>query len=94
MNKKNTIISFKADEQLAKSLEKIANRSEFIRKAIETALAGTCPFCAGTGQLNEQQQKYMQHFLADHSLQHCRECNGVHFVCQLPPIKDSTTLHS
>lgn len=82
MQKKERIITFKTDEYLAKELEKIPNRSEFIRKAVESALAGQCPFCAGTGILNQDQQKHMQHFLTEHSLQHCQKCNGVHFVCQ------------
>lgn len=82
MIKKRRVISFKADEDLAKHLDTIVNKSEFIRRAVETALAGKCPLCSGTGVLSHDQQRHMEHFFSSHSLEKCRECNALHYVCQ------------
>jgi len=82
MKRKERVITFKVDEKLAEDLDKISNKSDFIRKALETALAGKCPLCNGMGVLTHEQQKHMQHFFTLHSLEKCQECDAVHFVCQ------------
>lgn len=83
MKNKRRVISFKADEDLAEHLDKIVNKSEFIRRAVEIALAGKCPLCSGTGVLSHDQQRHMEHFFSSHSLEKCRECNALHYVCQV-----------
>lgn len=88
MSKKERVITFKADENLAENLDKIVNKSEFIRRAIETALAGKCPLCSGTGVLSHDQQRHMEHFFALHSLEKCQQCNAVHYVCQVEQGKE------
>jgi hypothetical protein len=88
MKKVERVITFKADEKLADDLDKIPNKSDFIRKAIQTALAGKCPLCSGTGVLTHNQRTHMQHFFTLHSLEKCRECNAVHFVCQTEACED------
>lgn len=80
--KKERVFTFKADEGLSEILDRIPNKSEFIRKAIEVALEHKCPLCNGTGSLTPAQQSHMQHFLTLHSLEKCEECNAVHLVCQ------------
>jgi sugar/nucleoside kinase (ribokinase family) len=82
MKKKERVFTFKTDEELAEVLDMIPNKSEFIRKAIEIALENKCPLCNGTGSLTQAQHKHMQHFLTEHSLQKCQECDAVHFVCR------------
>lgn len=82
MKKKERVFTFKADEQLAESLELIPNKSEFIRKALESALEKKCPLCDGTGSLTPEQRKHMDSFLLLHSLERCNECDAVHFVCR------------
>ena len=82
MKKKERVFTFKTDEELAEVLDRIPNKSEFIRQAIEVALENTCPLCNGSGSITPAQHKHMQHFLALHSLQKCEECNAVHFVCR------------
>lgn len=80
--KKERVFTFKADEDLAEMLDRIPNKSEFIRQAIEGALENRCPLCSGTGSLTQAQRSHMRDFLALHSLEKCEECNAVHFVCQ------------
>ena len=80
--KKERTFTFKTDENLADSLDKIPNKSEFIRKAVQTALEQKCPLCGGNGTLTKQQQNHLEEFLSFHSLEKCGECDAVHFVCQ------------
>lgn len=79
---KEHTFTFKTDEELADRLARMENRSEFIRRAVKTALGQTCPLCQGSGSLSPEQEKHWRHFLDVHSLQHCDECQAVHFVCQ------------
>lgn len=88
MKKKERVFTFKADAHLARSLEQLPNKSEFIRKALETALEKKCPLCDGTGSLSLEQRKHMEHFLVLHSLEKCDECDAVHFVCRTEPQGD------
>lgn len=81
MKKKERVFTFKADEQLAALLDKVPNRSDFIRNAIETALEYKCPLCHGRGSLTAAQRKHLGEFLVHHSLEKCEECNAVHFTC-------------
>lgn len=82
MRKKERIFTFKTDDFMADSLNEIPNKSEFIRKAVQTALDQKCPLCSGTGTLTQQQQNHLDEFLTLHSLEKCGECKAVHFVCQ------------
>jgi hypothetical protein len=74
-------ISFKADKDLARVLALLPNRSEFIRRALLTALVNTCPLCQGSGQITPQQKRHWDEFLAHHHLEKCGDCNAVHIVC-------------
>jgi len=80
--KKERVFTFKAGEELAEILDGMVNKSEFIRKAIEEALGKRCPLCNGTGALTPAQHNHMQHFLTLHTIERCKECDAVHFVCQ------------
>lgn len=80
--KKERVITFKVDEDLAESLDMVPNRSDFIRGAIEAALENKCPLCHGRGSLSTSQQKHLEDFLDRHPLKKCGECNTVHFTCQ------------
>lgn len=83
--KKQTIITFKADSALAEALQAVPNKSEFIRTAILTALESGCPLCQGTGILTPEQQKHWARFTASHSLEKCDTCQAVHLVCDATP---------
>jgi len=43
------IVAFKVEAQLAELLNKLPNKSAFIRKAIESMLGVFCPLCHGKG---------------------------------------------
>ena len=46
---KPTVVAFKVEKELADLLNKLPNKSAFIRKAIEAQLGRACPLCNGKG---------------------------------------------
>jgi hypothetical protein len=87
---KERVFTFKTDEKLAELLDHMPNRSEFIRKALLTAMDRHCPLCHGSGILTQEQQNHLEQFLATHPLEKCACCNAFHFTCRQqsprPPI--------
>ncbi|MFW6344629.1 MAG: CopG family transcriptional regulator [Sediminispirochaetaceae bacterium] len=81
--KKEEIISFKADTYLLEELNRIPNRSAFIRKAVMLALENTCPLCQGTGLLTPSQMRHWNTFTRHHSPQICGECKETILTCDL-----------
>ncbi len=81
MKKKNTVITFKVDDDLLKVLDQIPNRSAFIRMAVVTALEDVCPLCGGTGRLTPNQQRHWRDFAEDHIICTCRECHEKFILC-------------
>ena len=79
---KEKLITFKVDSALAGQLQRLPNRSEFIRSAILSALDATCPLCGGTGKLSLDQKRHWEQFTEDHALAECDECHEVHLVCE------------
>jgi len=80
-NTKHEIITFKVDEALRRQLDRLPNRSEFIRSAVLRALEGACPLCQGTGRLTLEQIRHWQEFSEKHSLTECSDCHATHLVC-------------
>lgn len=81
-NRKAEIITFKADESLLEAMRGVANRSEFIRQAILSALQSVCPLCGGSGVLTPNQRNHWEQFTKDHSMVECEDCHEVRLVCQ------------
>lgn len=78
----NETITFKVDEAVKNAMKGIANRSDFIRSAILTALNNTCPLCHGSGILTPHQQKHWEDFTKHHPLIDCDQCKAGHFSCE------------
>ena len=81
MKKKQTLVTFKVDEDLLEVIKDIPNRSEFIRAAIMTALESVCPLCNGTGLLTPKQKEHWQSFSRDHELKRCEDCQEIFIEC-------------
>ena len=79
--KKEDIITFKVDPALAEALAGIANRSDFIRGAVLSALGNTCPLCNGTGTLSASQRQHWDDFARHHHTRTCADCRETHLVC-------------
>ncbi|HPH42024.1 MAG TPA: ribbon-helix-helix domain-containing protein [Syntrophorhabdaceae bacterium] len=81
MKKKQTILTFKVDEDLMEVIKDIPNRSEYIRAAIMAALDNTCPLCNGTGMLSPKQKEHWETFSHDHTLKRCEDCKEIFIEC-------------
>ncbi|HNQ64329.1 MAG TPA: ribbon-helix-helix domain-containing protein [Syntrophorhabdaceae bacterium] len=81
MKKKQTILTFKVDEDLMEVIKDIPNRSEYIRAAIMAALDNTCPLCNGTGMLSPKQKEHWEAFSHDHTLKRCEDCKEIFIEC-------------
>jgi hypothetical protein len=78
---KSDLITFKVDPSLAELIERLPNRSEFIRKAILAALTNTCPLCQGLGVLTPEQREHWDRFTKGHTVERCDDCDAVHLEC-------------
>ncbi|NLJ47387.1 MAG: CopG family transcriptional regulator [Treponema sp.] len=85
MARKESTVTFKADEGLLSALEGIPNRSEFIRHAVLAALDSRCPLCRGTGILTPEQKVHWEEFSRRHRIEECEDCHAWHLVCEAEP---------
>ncbi len=81
MKKKQSIVTFKVNEDLLAVIRDIPNRSEFIRAAIMTALENVCPLCSGSGILTPKQKEHWESFSRDHALKRCDDCQEIFIEC-------------
>ncbi len=84
--RKEEIITFKVDAELAEAIAGVRNRSAFIREAILAALGNTCPLCNGTGTLSPPQMRHWEKLSDHHHLERCEDCNEMHLVCDLDAV--------
>jgi hypothetical protein len=56
--KKEAVVAFKVEKELADILDKLPNKSDFIRKAIVAQLSMACPLCHGSGVLPKALHDY------------------------------------
>lgn len=78
---KTDLITFKVEPSLAELINRMPNKSEFIREAILASLKNTCPLCQGTGVLTPQQRGHWDNFAEHHKIERCSDCNAVHLLC-------------
>ena len=79
---KEQVVTFKVDEEFFKHLNKIPNKSEFIRNSILKALKSLCPLCNGTGILNDCQKDHWIKFEEHHHLRECDDCKSMYLTCE------------
>ena len=85
--RKEEVITFKAGEDLAGALAGMPNKSDFIRRAVLTALGNACPVCNGTGSLTSSQVRHWEEFAAHHHVETCADCHEPHLVCDHEMVK-------
>src|ERR1700761_7590265 len=71
---KSQIVAFKVDEDLANFLDKLPNKSEFIRRAILAQFNMTCPLCTGSGVVPSGLHHHFEHVIEHHSTRPCEKC--------------------
>ncbi len=73
-NPKTAVVAFKVEEELAEFLNKLPNKSAFIRKAIAAQLQMACPLCNGTGTVSRGVHDHYAPLLKNLSKRHCDGC--------------------
>ena len=73
---KTQIVAFKVEEDLAEFLNKLPNKSAFIRKAIVAQLGMACPLCNGTGIVPKGIHDHYAPLLSKHNARKCDGCGG------------------
>jgi hypothetical protein len=71
---KTAVVAFKVEKELAALLNKLKNKSDFIRKAIVAQLGMACPLCNGRGVVPRGVHDYYAPLLSKLSQAHCDSC--------------------
>jgi hypothetical protein len=71
---KTQIVAFKVEEDLANFLNKLQNKSAFIRKAIIAQLGMACPLCEGTGTVARGLHQHYTPILQKYNMRKCDKC--------------------
>ena len=79
--KKDRVVAFKVEPRLAELLEKLPNKSAFIRKAIAAQMGMACPLCSGKGWVPSGLHDHFAPLLAKMS---SRDCDGCGHALSLP----------
>ncbi len=87
---KSVVVTFRVDAHLAEALERLPDKSSFIRKARNATFHETCPACAGQGRIDCDAAKWLTELLEEAGAKRCR-CCGTAFPPQLASGKASGT---
>ncbi len=71
---KTAIVAFKVEQELADLLDKLPNKSAFIRKAIAAQLGVACPLCQGKGVVPRGVHAHFAPLLSQFKSRHCDGC--------------------
>jgi len=71
---KSQIVAFKVEAELAEFLDKLPNKSDFIRKAILAQFGMTCPLCSGSGVVPRGVHDHYRPVIAEHNTHPCEKC--------------------
>ena len=71
---KTAVVAFKVEKELAELLNKLPNKSAFIRKAIQAQLGMACPLCNGKGVVPRGLHDHYAPLLAQLRSRHCDGC--------------------
>jgi hypothetical protein len=71
---KHRVVTFKVEEDVATFLDSMPNKSEFIRKALLSALLEPCPVCNGRGSVPRSLRCDLQKIFHDQKFVPCSFC--------------------
>ena len=71
---KTAVVAFKVEKELAELLDKLPNKSAFIRKAIVAQLGMACPLCNGVGVVPRGVHDHYATLLAQFNHRRCEGC--------------------
>ena len=71
---KQRVVTFKVEEEVATFLAGMPNKSEFIRKALLSALLEPCPICHGKGSVPASLRRDLEKILSKQQFVACSFC--------------------
>src|SRR5437660_7694456 len=71
---KTAVVAFKVEEELAEFLNKLPNKSAFIRKAIASQMKLACPLCSGAGVVSRGMHDHFAPLLQQFKSRNCDGC--------------------
>src|SRR3984957_16320336 len=71
---KTEVVAFKVESELAELLNKLPNKSAFIRKAIAAQLGVACPLCNGKGVVPRGIHDHFAPLLEQFNGRNCDNC--------------------
>jgi hypothetical protein len=74
---KTEVVAFKVEADLAEFLNKLPNKSAFIRKAIAAQMKMACPLCNGSGVVSRGLHDHFAPLLKEFSSRNCEACGTV-----------------
>jgi hypothetical protein len=74
--KKSQIVAFKVEDELARFLDNLPNKSEFIRKAILAQFGMNCPLCTGSGVVPRGIHDHFKPVIDDNNSRPCEKCKS------------------
>lgn len=81
---KGVVVSFRVDRHLANVLNKVPDKSSFIRDVILRSFYETCPMCRGRGVLPIELAKWATRMLKSEKAVDCGCCNYTYPPKALP----------
>ena len=75
---KSVVVTFRVDRHLAEALDKLPDRSAFIREALRRSFHETCPACGGEGRVDCDAADWLRGVLDKEQARKC-ECCGTAF---------------
>ena len=78
--RRNVVMTFKVEPELAEALRRMPNTSEFIREAVRDRIGHVCPMCLGTGRVTELQHLAASNLMTRHSPVQCTRCGQQEFA--------------
>jgi hypothetical protein len=78
--KKTEIVAFKVEEELAEFLNKLPNKSDYIRKAIIAQFGMACPLCTGTGVVSRGLHNHYKPVIEANNQHACHLCDTLEAI--------------
>ena len=77
---KSRTVAVKVEDELADFLDRLPNKSDFIRRAILAQFGTACPLCAGSGQVPAAIGEHYGPVLRQHRERACLKCGTVEVI--------------
>jgi hypothetical protein len=74
---KQVVVAFRVDRHLAEELDRLPDKSGFIRGAIERAFHVSCPVCEGRGAVSHETAAFVGRILKREKARRCPCCGSV-----------------